>query len=45
MTNLFNWALSRRDRDLIEEVGNHLVKYKPASPEDYLGLTKKMAKK
>jgi hypothetical protein len=43
--HLFNWTLSARDRALIEEVGDHLVKYRPASPEDYLGLAKKMAKK
>lgn len=43
--HLFNWALSARDRDLIEEVGDHLINYKPASAEDYLGLTKKMAGK
>jgi hypothetical protein len=43
--HLFNWALSTRDRGLIEEVGDHLVKYKPATAEDYLGLTKKMARK
>jgi hypothetical protein len=30
---------------LIEEVGDHLIKYKSVSAEDYLGLAKKMAKK
>lgn len=37
--------LSTRDHGLIEEAGDHLVKYKPATAEDYLGLTKKMARK
>jgi hypothetical protein len=43
--HLFNWALSARDRQLVEEVGDHLIKYKSVSAEDYLGLAKKMAKK
>jgi hypothetical protein len=43
--HVFNWALAKRDRQLIEEVGDHLIKYKSVSAEDYLGLAKKMAKK
>jgi hypothetical protein len=41
----FNWTLSVRDRELIEEVGDHLIKYKSVSVDEYLGLAKKMAKK
>ena len=43
--HLFNWILAGRDRQRIEEVGERLVKYKLISPDDYLGLTKKMAGK
>jgi hypothetical protein len=43
--HLFNWILSGRDQALIEEVGDHLVKFKPATAEDYLGLAKKTARK
>jgi hypothetical protein len=41
----FNWLLNSRDRERIEEVGDYLTTYKSASVEDYLGLTKKMARK
>jgi hypothetical protein len=41
----FNWQLAMRDHKLIDEVGDHLVNYKNASFEDYLGLGKKTAQK
>lgn len=37
--------LSGRDQALIEEAGDHLIKFKPATAEDYLGLAKKTARK
>lgn len=43
--HLFNWILSQRDRELINEVDDHLIKYKSVSAEDYLGLAKKTATK
>jgi hypothetical protein len=41
----FNWALSGRDRELMEKVDDQLVQFKSASVEDYLGLGKKMARR
>lgn len=43
--HLFNWGLSMRDRQQIENVGDYLTRYKSVSVEDYLGLSKKMARK
>ena len=43
--HLFNWSLSKPDHERIEEVGNYLTQYTPANVEDYLGLTKKTARK
>jgi hypothetical protein len=41
----FIGAIAVPDRERIEQVGDLLVKLEPTSPDDYLGLVKKMANK